>query len=372
MYKEYFSLDIMPFNTTPDAEFFFASEQHEEALARLHYSITERKGFVLITGEIGSGKTTVCHSLLKRLDRNVKTALITNTRLTGKELLKMICLEFEIDCKKLTRIELLDRLNSFLIDQLAKNNNAVVFIDEAQNLTPRVLEEVRLISNLETDKQKLIQIVLMGQPELSLKLELPELKQLKQRIVTRYHLCPMTFKESEEYILHRMRIAGADGRKIFTTTAIKEIINYSKGIPRLINIVCDQSLLYAFSTHKKKVSDRIVAEVADEFVKYKKDPIEEIEKVESRKVLKIDETHKCLKPGFWRRFFAGKRDRLQGEDGIVIEFDGAVLRKIDKFNKKFSRYLIGRPKNNSLVVNRKHFDTFKKALKSEGIYIEIS
>lgn len=373
MYKDYFSLDIMPFNTTPDAEFFFASEQHKEALARLEYAITERKGFVLITGEIGSGKTTVCHSLLRRLSQNIKTALITNTRLTGKELLKMICLEFEIDCKKLTRMELLDKLNNFLINQLSRNNNAVVFIDEAQNLTPRVLEEVRLISNLETDKQKLIQIVLMGQPELSHKLELPELKQLKQRIVTRYHLSPMTFKESEEYIIHRMRIAGADGHRVFTNGAVEKIIDYSGGIPRLINIICDQSLLHAFSTQKGKVNKHIVTEVVDEFIPHIKSPIEKPDRTVSRKVLKKDDS--CIKresseSGFWRRFFWRRKKQLSGEDGIIIEFDSAVLSKIDKFNRKFSRYLIGRPANNRLVVNRKYFDIFKRELKSEGIYIE--
>ncbi|MCD6459476.1 AAA family ATPase [bacterium] len=386
MYKEFFNFDIMPFNTTPDSSFFFASEQHQEALARLKYAIDQRKGFVLITGEIGSGKTTVCHTLLSQLPGDVKTALITNTRLTGKELLKEICTEFEISTKRLTRLELLHQLNDFLIHQLANENNAVIIIDEAQNLSPRILEELRLISNLETDKEKLVQIILMGQPELSDKLELNELKQLKQRIVTRFHIYPMNFHESEEYIYHRLKIAGARKNKIFSDDAIHEIIKYSKGIPRLINIIADQALLQAYSCGKSYINNHLLTDVIKEFgpperknivddpnINYNKENTEQQKKTTKAHCIKNNGTKK----GFWSKLFSKNNvnnfeqsDNNDDDEGIVIEFDGINFQKIHHFNKRFSRYLIGKAKKNKLVIKENCFDKFRSELKKEGIYIE--
>lgn len=387
MYKEFFDFDIMPFNTTPDASFFYASEQHNEALARLQYAITERKGFILITGEIGSGKTTVCHTLLSRIDQNVKTALITNTHITGKELLKEVCTEYDIAIGKCTRLQLLHRLNDFLIDQLSKDNNAVIIIDEAQNLTPRVLEEVRLISNLETDKSKLVQIILMGQPELSEKLEFPQLKQLKQRIVTRYHLYPLSDEEAEQYIYHRLTIAGANGHKIFSYNAIQEVILYAGGIPRLINIICDQALLHAYSEGRSKVDVEIVRDVIQEFVPpHKIREAEEKKLVAAHQITQADkkDLHKKRKkdkekkntPGFWSRLF--KKDQTDSDfdasndddEGIEIEFDGINFNKIRQFNRRFGRYLLRKPEQNRLVVKVDYFDQFQQELKKEGIFIE--
>ncbi len=421
MYKEFFGLEVMPFNTTPDASFFFQSEQHNEALARLKYAIEERKGFVLITGEIGSGKTTVCHTLLSQLDKDVKTALVTNTRLTGKELLKIICSEFDIEWKKSSHIELVHKLNDFLIDQLREDNNAVIIIDEAQNLTPKILEEIRLISNLETDKEKLVQIILMGQPELAEKLELPELKQLKQRIVTRYHIYPLVSGECEKYIYHRLNIAGAGNRKIFDNEAIDEIIKYSKGVPRLINITCDQALLQAYSVGKQKVTKEMVMEVLKEFLppskiekqrnlkKEKSKELNQNQKIyennnDSDNEIKLDigikdtdvynaietdkdneqsvfEEDKTNKKGFWSRLFSHKRkeklnslslQNTNDNEGILIEFDGVILDEIKNFDKRFGRYVIQRIKGNKVIVKEQYFEAFKNELKKDGIYIDLN
>jgi general secretion pathway protein A len=262
MYKDFYGLDKMPFNTTPDTRFFFHSEQHQEALSSLLYAINQRKGFVLLTGEIGAGKTTVCRAFLNRLDPSTKVAVITNTRLTERQLLQSICEEFGLWIPgNVGKVTLFNELNQFLIDQYRQGVNVVLIVDEAQNLRPEVLEEIRLISNLETERDKLIQIVLMGQPELREIIELPELKQLKQRIVLRFHLYPLSEREAQAYIFHRLRLAGADGSLKFSRKALKLVYEYSGGIPRVINIVCDNVMLLGFVHETKKIADSLVKEV---------------------------------------------------------------------------------------------------------------
>ncbi len=262
MYQEFYGLDKMPFNTTPDTRFFFHSEQHQEALSSLLYAVNERKGFVLLTGEIGAGKTTVCRAFLNRLDPNTKVAVITNTRLTERQLLQSICEEFGLWIPgNVGKVTLFNELNTFLVEQYRQGTNVVLIVDEAQNLRPEVLEEIRLISNLETERDKLIQIVLMGQPELRDIVELPELKQLKQRIVLRFHLYPLSEREAQAYIFHRLRMAGADGSLKFSRKALAQIYEYSGGIPRVINIVCDNTLLLGFVNETKKISEGLVSEV---------------------------------------------------------------------------------------------------------------
>ncbi|RJP60204.1 MAG: DUF2075 domain-containing protein [Candidatus Auribacter fodinae] len=390
MYKDFFGFSVSPFNTTPDASFFFASEQHQEALARLTYAIEERKGFVLITGEIGAGKTTLCHTLLSKLTTGVKTALVTNTKLTSKELLKEICHEFEIKFENSTRLELMHRLNDFLIDQLARDNNAVIIVDEAQNLTPSLLEEIRLISNLETDKEKLVQIILMGQPELSQKLELPRLKQLKQRIVTRFHLYPLSFSEAEQYIRHRLKIASVNERQIFTDSAIEEIITYSGGIPRLINIIADQALLHAYSSGKHKIDHNMLKEVIREFIpphelKVKplvkpSEPLHagEIAETAPEEHEVAEKSIKRKKRRFWSLFFSGGNGKKSHDcmthsedEGVEIEFDDFIIQKINKFDRRFSRYLLSRPSKNRIIVRFDAFSKFKKELEKDGIFIEL-
>ena len=262
MYQQFYNLDKMPFNTTPDTRFFFHSEQHQEALSSLLYAVQERKGFILVTGEIGAGKTTVCRAFLNRLEANTKVAVITNTRLTERQLLQSICEEFGLWIPgNVGKVTLFNELNAFLTDQYRQGCNVVLIIDEAQNLRPEVLEEIRLISNLETERDKLIQIVLMGQPELREIIELPELRQLKQRIVLRFHLYPLSERETQAYVFHRLKVAGADGSLKFSRRALKAVAQYSGGIPRVINIVCDNGLLLGFVQETKKITEAIVREV---------------------------------------------------------------------------------------------------------------
>jgi general secretion pathway protein A len=262
MYQGFYGLTKMPFNTTPDTRFFFHSEQHQEALSSLLYAVSERKGFMLLTGDIGAGKTTVCRAFLNRLDPNTKVAVITNTRLTERQLLQSICEEFGLWIPgNVGKVTLFNELNAFLIDQYRQGNTVVLIVDEAQNLRPEVLEEIRLISNLETERDKLIQMILMGQPELRDIIELPELKQLKQRIVLRFHLYPLSERESQAYIFHRLKVSGADGSLKFSRKALRAVYEYSGGIPRVINIVCDNALLLGFVQETRKISEAIVREV---------------------------------------------------------------------------------------------------------------
>jgi general secretion pathway protein A len=265
MYTKFFGFTEKPFNTTPDSKFFFPSSKHTEALNSLVYSINERKGFVVITGEIGAGKTTVSRALLNKLSLNTKVALITNTHLTCKELITSILEELEVDYKPGTKQKLLSQLNDYLIRQLSADMNIVLIIDEAQNLTNSVLEEVRMLSNLETEKEKLIQIILMGQPQLKAKLENIKLEQFKQRIAVYYHIQSLNKEETRQYILHRLRLVSSNGfEDIFTHEAKNALYEYSRGIPRLINLICDSALLSGYIYDSKVVTEKIVREVIKE------------------------------------------------------------------------------------------------------------
>ena len=228
------------------------------------YAIESRKGFLVITGEIGSGKTTVCRTLLNKLDNRTQTALITNTHLSGKDLLCSILEDLEVEFIAGSKSKLLSQLNSYLIDQLRNDRNVVLIIDEAQNLKPAVLEEVRMLSNLETENEKLIQIIFLGQPELKKKLALPSLEQLRQRIAVYYHLKPLTPEESVAYIRHRLKIASETERPYFTYEALNLIVRYTKGVPRLINQICDSALLNGFIYEKEIIDARLVKEVIAE------------------------------------------------------------------------------------------------------------
>lgn len=266
MYEKFYGFTDRPFNLTPDSDFFFPSSKHEEALNRLIYAISERNGFAVITGEIGSGKTTVCRTLLNRLDTDTKVALVLNTHLGKKELLTTILEDFGIEYKSSNKTAIMSALNKFLIEQAERSVNVVVIIDEAQNLTPAVLEEVRMLSNLETEKEKLIQIVLIGQPELKSKLMMPKLEQFSQRIVLYYHLEPLDRPETEEYIKHRLRKAGNSSADIFSDAAIDEIYKYSNGIPRLINLACHNALITGLVYDTKNITPEIAVESIDELL----------------------------------------------------------------------------------------------------------
>ena len=258
MYERFYGLKENPFKITPDPDFLFLSKCHQEALSYLLYGIKERKGFIAITGDIGTGKTTLCRALLNRLDQNTKTAFILNSRLSDLQLLSAIVEDFCIKTKKNTKLSLLSALNKFLLKELSSGNNVVLLIDEAQNLKNTSLEEVRLLSNLETEKEKLFQIVLVGQPELREKLNSPMLKQLRQRISVRYHIHPLERQEVAQYIFHRLRVAGSDGSITFYDNAMDEIFKYSDGVPRLINILCDRALLAGYVLETKNITIEII------------------------------------------------------------------------------------------------------------------
>jgi general secretion pathway protein A len=246
MYNQFYGFREPPFNITPDPRFLFFSDRHREAFNHILFGIRERKGFVQITGEVGAGKTTLCRAVLEELGPNFVTALILNPCLDTTELLRTVLTEFGLEPGRADRVECLEMLNRFLLEQLEKGNDVVLLIDEAQDLSPELLEQVRLLSNLETDQRKLLQIVLLGQPELREKLDDRSLRQLRQRITVRYHLTPLDRGEAERYIQHRLQVAGGNGRPAFTSWAIRSIQRYSGGIPRLINAVCDKALLAGF------------------------------------------------------------------------------------------------------------------------------
>ena len=266
MYEKFYGFTNRPFNLTPDSSFFYPSQKHEEALNRLLVAISEKSGFAVITGEIGSGKTTVCRTLLNKLDPTTKVALILNTHLGKKELLTTILEDLGIEYKSNSKTHILSALNDYLLEQADKGVNVVLIIDEAQNLTPSVLEEVRMLSNLETESEKLLQIILMGQPELRKKLSHPRLEQFSQRIVFYYHLQPLDRQETENYIKHRIKKAGCENEELFSQGAIEEIYKYSNGVPRLINLVCHNSLINGLIYDAKQITNNVVQEAEQELM----------------------------------------------------------------------------------------------------------
>ena len=268
MYCQFYGLKERPFNVTSDPAFFFSSRKHQEALSHLLYGITQRKGIIVITGEIGTGKTTLCRFFLERLGNNVKTAFILNPYLSEIQLLQAIMKDFGICVKDKTRLSFTWEFNKFLLNQAEAGNNVILIIDESQNLRPRQLEQVRLLSNLETEKEKLMQIVLVGQPELNRKLDLYELRQLQQRIMVRYHITPLDKDEIQDYIKHRLSIAGSANRINFTDEALNMITEFSCGIPRLINILCDRALLAGFVKETNIIDGDILKRCSEELGSY--------------------------------------------------------------------------------------------------------
>ncbi len=258
MYLEFYGLRHAPFDITPNPRFLFHSTKHREAFNHLLYGIRERKGFVQLTGEVGAGKTTLCRALLEQLDGHFSTALILNPVLNGDELMKAIATEFGLEVKGRDRLETLATISDFLLRQTLAGKETVLIVDEAQNLTEELLEQVRLISNIETDDRKLLQIVLLGQPELRERLNSHKLRQLRQRITVRYHLNPLTRTEVGQYIQHRLALAGSKGTPGFTGPAIWRVYRYSKGIPRLINAVCDKALLAGYVERSQHINYRMV------------------------------------------------------------------------------------------------------------------
>lgn len=262
MYASYFGLKENPFKLSPDPGYLYLSDHHREALNHLIYGITERKGFVVMTGGIGTGKTTLCRSLLASLDGSVESALIFNAAMSDLELLETINQEFRIPVQagERSKKRCIDALNGFLLKSYGEGKNVVLLIDEAQNLSHEMLEQLRLISNLETEREKLIQMVLIGQPELQAMLSSPSLRQLSERITVRYDLNPLDGDDVEHYIRHRLALAGGEGRVSFSRTAGRLVYRRSQGIPRRINAICDRAMLIAYAQGTEVIDRRIVRE----------------------------------------------------------------------------------------------------------------
>jgi general secretion pathway protein A len=301
MYCKYYGLKERPFNVTSDPAFFFSSKKHKEALSHLLYGVSQRKGIIVLTGEIGTGKTTICRFFLNQVGKNVKTAFILNPTFSEIQLLESIVNDFGINPKNKTKLGMVLELNNFLLRESNAGNNLVLIIDEAQNLKPNLLEQIRLLSNLETQKDKLLQVILVGQPELNTRLNLYDLRQLRQRIMVRYHISPLDNDEIKDYINYRLKIAGADyklenhiclpralplgepakqdlacehqkyrpeSQIEFSDEAIDLISHFSAGTPRLINMICDRALLAGFVSETNQINLSIIKRCLEELASY--------------------------------------------------------------------------------------------------------
>ena len=267
MYAGFFGLSQTPFSIAPDPHYLFMSERHREALAHLLYGVQGGGGFVLLTGEIGAGKTTVCRAFLEQVPAHCRVAYIFNPKLTVNDLLKTICHEFQIEVRPdgggpPTIKDHLDPLNEYLLASHARGQHSLLIIDEAQNLSPHVLEQLRLLTNLETHERKLLQIVLIGQPELRSLLAQPELEQLAQRVIARFHLGALSEAETRQYVRHRLDVAGLTGPLPFSEAAVARVHALTRGVPRRINLLCDRALLGAYASDRREVDTSIVEQAA--------------------------------------------------------------------------------------------------------------
>jgi general secretion pathway protein A len=266
MYTEFYGLHEKPFALTPNPRFLFLSESHREAIAHLLYGIEQGEGFIAVTGEVGTGKTTLCRALLKMLGNDAEIAFVFNPTLSGDELLRAISIEFGLIIEGYTRVDLNRQLNEFLLETSREGKRALLIVDEAQNLDASTLEEIRLLSNLETSSSKLLQILLFGQPELDELLDSPELRQLRQRITVRWSLAPLTMAETKNYVRHRLRVAAGRECDLFSDKALKEVRRRALGIPRLINVICDRALLVSYTAGELKVGPSSIERAAREIL----------------------------------------------------------------------------------------------------------
>lgn len=261
MYRKFYGLREKPFEITPDPRFLYLSENHKEALAHLTYAVREKKGFTVVTGEVGTGKTTLIQTLLSKLDGNTRTAYLFNPMMGSTDFLHYICQDLGLKSQKRTKGQYLSQLHKFLMSCYSRNENVVLIVDEAHKLDPKLLEEIRLLTNLETAKSKLLQVILIGQPELNDTLKDPQFRQLKQRVSLRYHVQPLNKEDAQKYIKRRLKLAGAFDHNIFTSKALKKIYSYTHGIPRLINIVCDNALVTGYATDQKIIGYKVIRDV---------------------------------------------------------------------------------------------------------------
>lgn len=264
MYESFYGLKEKAFNLNPDPEYFYMSREHEDAYRHLEYAISESKGFAVITGEVGSGKTTLINYLLYKLELDINIGLITNTNIPASQFLKAICREFEIDVDVREKVDIMEIFQDFLLERYAQNERVLLIIDEAQNISLEAMEEIRMLSNLEAEKSHLIQIILLGQPELKYKLQRNDLKQFAQRVSTHYHINGLNKDEVNNYIRYRLKVGEADNLDIFKKDAIELIYNHSLGIPRIINVICDTALVYGYADGIKIVDKNLIETVIKE------------------------------------------------------------------------------------------------------------
>lgn len=261
MYESYYGLKEKPFKLLPDPDYLYMSEGHENAYTHLEYAIAEQKGFVVITGEIGSGKTTLINYLLSRIPQDIQVGLVYNTYVSPNQFIKMVCKEFELETEGMDKAEMMDLFHSFLLRQFTQNKRVVLIVDEAQNLLPKTMEEIRMLSNLESEKHHLIQMVLSGQPELKQKLQRKDLEQFTQRVTVHCHLSGLNEEEVGQYVRYRLRVAGGENLNLFDNEALEVIARYSHGIPRLINILCDNALVYGYADDLQVIDRQVIENV---------------------------------------------------------------------------------------------------------------
>ncbi len=265
MYSAFFGFDREPFRVNPDPRFLYFSESHQEALATLIYAVQQRKGFIVLTGEVGTGKTTILNALLQKLDPGVQSAYLFNTKLGLADFFSYLFEELELEpIEPFQKSKVLHRLNHYLIERLRKGQQTLLIVDEAQNLSAELLVEIRLLSKLETPQSKLLQIIMVGQPELGAKLAQPELRQLRQRVELRCAIRPLSPHETAEYVRERLLIAGHESGDVFAAPALRMVYRYTGGIPRVVNVLCDNALLAAFVRKSLRVSARMVQEAAQD------------------------------------------------------------------------------------------------------------
>jgi len=264
MYETFYGLKEKPFNILPDPDYLFMSKGHENAYTHLEYAIMENKGFVIVTGEIGSGKTTLINYLIGKIQQNVQIGLVNQTYATPTQFIKMVCQDFELNVEDMDKAEMVNLFHEFLLKQFALKERVILIIDESQNLSPKALEELRMLSNLEAEKHHLIQMILVGQPELKFKIQRPDLLQFAQRVTVNCHLNGLNRNEVAGYIQYRLNVAGAANVDFFTEEAVDSIYQYSRGIPRLINVICDAALVYGFADELKEIDKPTIEVVARE------------------------------------------------------------------------------------------------------------
>jgi len=329
MYERYYGLKEKPFQLPPDPEYVFMSETHLEVFTHLKYAVQENKGFVVITGEIGAGKTTLMNVLLEKIPQDVETAVITQTNLEPREFLRRLCDEFEVGRRAVDKAQMLDALHSFLLDQYRLGRRVVLIVDESQNLPLPTIEELRMLSNLELEKEHLLQMILLGQPDLKDKLRRKELEQFSQRVSVHCHLTGLEKAETDKYIRHRLKVAGARRLDLFTKGAVDSIFEASKGIPRLINILCDAALLYGYADDLPVIDRDVIIQVVEE----RQDLVTETTKRPPDGALtdayrdQITERMDTLE-GHLKRLYALIDNHIKGQEDHDKDFEARILEQV--------------------------------------------